>query len=176
MPAADDDTLLPFSLPSLSQKKVTAAFDGGVFLLAGGDKRLSLIDRLAALFPDPREPAQITHSITDLPRERVFAVACGYPDGNDLDDLRMDPAFKMACGRRPDPPTGAECATVLASGKVRCSPVSPCSRERARCAWLRVAPLLSSSPLRAVAPTAPGRGGKAGSPIEQKSGFSAPTD
>ena len=35
-----------------------------------------------------------------------------------------------------------ECATVLTSGKVRCSPSSPCSRERARCAWLRVAPLL----------------------------------
>ena len=26
--------------------------------------------------------------------------------------------------------------------KVRCSPSSPCSRARARCAWLRVAPLL----------------------------------
>jgi hypothetical protein len=27
MPATDDDTLLPFSLPSICQKKVTAAFD-----------------------------------------------------------------------------------------------------------------------------------------------------
>jgi hypothetical protein len=31
---------------------------------------------------------------------------------------------------------------VLTSGKVRCSPSSPCSRATARCAWLRVAPLL----------------------------------
>ena len=29
-------------------------------------------------------------------------IACGYPDGNDLDDLRYDPAFKMACGRLPE--------------------------------------------------------------------------
>jgi hypothetical protein len=29
-------------------------------------------------------------------------IACGYPDGNDLDDLRKDPAFKMACGRLPE--------------------------------------------------------------------------
>ena len=29
-----------------------------------------------------------------------------------------------------------------AAGKVRCSPSSPCSRAKARCAWLRVAPLL----------------------------------
>jgi hypothetical protein len=48
MPAADDDTLLPFSLPNISHKKVTAAFDGGaissdggVFLLAGADRRLA---------------------------------------------------------------------------------------------------------------------------------------
>ncbi len=94
MPAADDDTLLPFSLPSLSQKKVTAAFDGGtissdggVFLLAGADQRLGLIDRLAALFPDPREPAQITHSITDLLRERVFAIA--YPSSSHFDRTRF---------------------------------------------------------------------------------------
>jgi hypothetical protein len=60
---------------------------------------------------------------------------------------------------------------VLTSGKVWCSPSSPCSRERARCAWLRVAPLLPSPPLRAAALAAPGRDGKAGSPIEQESRF-----
>jgi hypothetical protein len=109
MPATDDDTLLPFSLPNLCKKKVTAAFDGGqvssdggVFLLAAADKRLGLIDRLAGLIPDGRDPARITHSLTDILRGRVFAIACGYPDGNDLDDLRHDPAFKMACGRLPE--------------------------------------------------------------------------
>ena len=30
MPATDDDTLLPFALPGICQKKVTAAFDGGL--------------------------------------------------------------------------------------------------------------------------------------------------
>src|ERR1019366_1711239 len=100
MPATDDDTLLPFSLPNICKKKVTAAFDGGqvssdggVFLLAAADQRLGLIDTLAGLIPDARDPAQITHSMADILRERVFAIACGYPDGNDLDDLRHDPAF-----------------------------------------------------------------------------------
>jgi len=116
MPATDDDTLLPFSLPNIRTKKVTAAFDGGaissdggVFLLAGADKRLGLIDALAALFPDSRDPAQISHSIADILRERVFAIACGYPDGNDLDSLRADPAFKMVCGRLPE--SGADLAS-----------------------------------------------------------------
>jgi hypothetical protein len=109
MPATADDTLLPFPLPTICRKKVTAAFDGGtissdggVLLLAGADKRLGLIDKLAALFPDHRDPTQITHSMADILRERIFAIACGYPDGNDLNDLRKDPAFKMACGRLPE--------------------------------------------------------------------------
>ena len=108
MPANDDDTLLPFSLPSICQKKVTAAFDGGlissdggVLLLAGADKRLGLIDTLAAIIPDHRDPDLITHTMADILRARVFAIACGYPDADDLDDLRKDPAFKLACGRLP---------------------------------------------------------------------------
>jgi hypothetical protein len=116
MPATDDDTLLPFALPNVGKKKVTAAFDGGsissdggVFLLAGADKRLGLIDALARLFPDSRDPAQISHSIADILRERIFAIACGYPDCNDLDTLRADPAFKMACGRLPK--SGADLAS-----------------------------------------------------------------
>jgi hypothetical protein len=68
MPAASDGTQLPFSLPNICNKKVIAAFDGGtissdggVFLLAGSDKRLGLIDALATLFPDNRDPAQTSH-------------------------------------------------------------------------------------------------------------------
>jgi hypothetical protein len=67
MPATDDDTLLPFSLPSLCKKKIAAAFDGGlissdggVLLLAAADKRLGLIDTLAAIIPDHRDPDRIT--------------------------------------------------------------------------------------------------------------------
>jgi hypothetical protein len=109
MPATDDDALLPFSLPSIHRKKVTAAFDGGqissdggVLLLAGVDKQLGLIDMLAAIIPDHRDPNLITHPMADILRPRVFAIACGYPDANDLDDLRQDPAFKLACGRLPE--------------------------------------------------------------------------
>jgi stage V sporulation protein SpoVS len=109
MPATDDDTLLPFSLPNICNKKVTAAFDGGqissdggVLLLSGADKRLGLIDALSRLIPDDRDPAQITHSVADILRERILAIACGYADGNDLNVLRKDPAFKIACGRLPE--------------------------------------------------------------------------
>src|SRR5580700_5772775 len=109
MPTDADDTLFPFSLPSIGRKKITAAFDagqissdGGVILLAGADKRLGLIDALAAIIPDHRDPLRITHTLSDIVRGRVFAIACGYPDANDLSDLRKDPAFKLACGRLPE--------------------------------------------------------------------------
>jgi hypothetical protein len=116
MPTDADDTLLPFALPSLCKKKVTAAFDGGqissdggVILLAGADKRIGLIDTLAAIIPDHRDPDLITHTMADILRARVLAIACGYPDADDLDDLRHDPAFKLACGRLPE--TGDDLAS-----------------------------------------------------------------
>src|SRR6202012_3171042 len=53
-----------------------------------------------SIIPDHRDPALITHTMADILRARIFAIACGYPDGDDLDDRRKDPAFKLACGRR----------------------------------------------------------------------------
>src|SRR5580704_12745530 len=103
------DTILPFSFPAVHAKKVTAAFDGGrltsnggVMLLAMADRRLGLADNLARVFPDRRDPTRIVHCLTDMFRARMFAICCGYEDADDLDHLRCDPAFKLACGRLPD--------------------------------------------------------------------------
>jgi hypothetical protein len=104
-----DDTPPPFSFPAIRRKKLTAAFDGGrlssdggVILLAEADRRLGLAAKLAAVIADDRDPARITHTLVDILRARIFAIACGWEDGNDLDHLRFDPAFKLACGRLPD--------------------------------------------------------------------------
>lgn len=109
MPVRVNDTGFPFTLPGIGGKQVTAAFDGGlissdggVLLLAGVDKRLGLIDRLAALIPDYRDPDRVIHSVADIMRARVLAIACGYADANDLNALRSDPAFRLACGRLPE--------------------------------------------------------------------------
>ena len=122
----DDDTGLLFDLPSVSRKKVSAAFDGGritsdggVALLALADRRIGIVDRIAALIADPRDPALVTHSLASILRARVLAIACGYEDANDLDRLRGDPAFKLACGRLPD------------SGGDLCSQPTVCRLENA---------------------------------------------
>jgi len=108
-PTMTDDSLLPFSFPSVRRKKVSAAFDGGrissdggVMLLAEADRRLGLADKLAAVIADTRDPLRITHSLSDILRARILAIACGWEDADDLDHLRHDPAFKLACGRLPD--------------------------------------------------------------------------
>jgi Transposase DDE domain group 1 len=59
-------------------------------------------DKLSCVFPEWRDPSRIVDSLADMIRARIFAIACGYEDGNDLDRLRNDPAFKLACGRLPD--------------------------------------------------------------------------
>src|SRR6476620_9225910 len=104
-----DDTILPFSFPAVQAKKVTAAFDGGrltsnggVMLLAMAERRLGLADNLARVFPDRRDPTRVVHSLVDMFRARMFPICCGYEDADDLDHLRSDPAFALACGRLPD--------------------------------------------------------------------------
>ena len=57
---------------------------------------------LAGQIADPRDPAQVTHTVGDVLRARIFAIACGYPGDNDLNWLRSDPAFKLACGTLPE--------------------------------------------------------------------------
>ena len=104
-----EDSLLPFHFPVVGRKKVTAAFDGGritsdggVMLLAAAERRLGLADRLAGLIADRRNPLLVTHSVADILRARMLLIACGYEDADDLDHLRTDPGFKLACRRLPD--------------------------------------------------------------------------
>jgi hypothetical protein len=108
-PAMSDDTILPFGLPAVGRKKLVAAFDGGritsdggVLLLSTVERRLGIAAKLARLIADPRNPAFVTHSVDDILRARILAIACGYEDADDLDHLRTDPAFKLACNRLPD--------------------------------------------------------------------------
>ena len=100
--------LTPY-LPGLSPvagKELHARFDGGrlssdggVLLLREIENGLGLAECLSSCIADTRDPSGTTHTITDMIRARMFAIACGYEDCDDLDVLRFDPAFKLACGR-----------------------------------------------------------------------------
>ncbi len=104
----DDTPLLP-ALPAVQGKEIIARFDGGrlssdggVLLLSRVERRLGIAELLASCIADARDPVSITHSYADMIRARILAIAQGYEDCNDLDTLRFDPAFKLACGRLPE--------------------------------------------------------------------------
>src|SRR3954454_13234907 len=104
-----DDTIEPFWFPAVGRKKLTAGFDGGrltsdggVMLLAAAERRLGIAHRLAGVIADRRNPLLVTHRVVDMLCARMLAIACGYEDADDLDHLRSDPGFKLACGRLPD--------------------------------------------------------------------------
>jgi hypothetical protein len=42
----------------------------------------AVVDTLAALIADHRDPSHITHTVADVLRARMLAIGCGYPDGD----------------------------------------------------------------------------------------------
>jgi hypothetical protein len=99
-------TVLAFA--RISGKKVEADFDGGTTTSDGGalllrelESKIGIVDRIVEALWDRRHQSYVDHSYTDLIRQRVFQIACGYEDANDSDDLRSDPALKAACDRLP---------------------------------------------------------------------------
>jgi hypothetical protein len=74
--------------------------DAGGLLLRELDDKLSLTARFAAGFTDHRDPGLIEHSVLELIKQRVFALALGYEDLNDHDRLRDDPLLALLVGKR----------------------------------------------------------------------------
>jgi hypothetical protein len=61
-----------------------------------------LIERIAPKLNDPRCKGKCDHSIRDLLRQRVYALAQGYEDLNDHITMRKDTALQTAVGRDSD--------------------------------------------------------------------------
>jgi hypothetical protein len=60
-----------------------------------------LIDGFARCLVDDRQPGKVQHTLRDLLAQRIFGLACGYPDANDADRLADDPIQKLLLGRDP---------------------------------------------------------------------------
>jgi hypothetical protein len=108
-PAVDESTGILPGFPPVAGKPVHVAFDGGrmtsdtgILLLAAIEQRLGIAGRLADCIEDPRAPERVRHTLAEMIRYRALLIAAGYPDGNDCDALKSDPAFKMAIGRLPE--------------------------------------------------------------------------
>jgi Transposase DDE domain group 1 len=127
--------------------------DGGALLLGATDKAIGLVRRFAACFSDARDANSIEHTVTTLVGQRLFAIALGYEDLNEHDELRHDPVMAVLTGK-------------LRARRKRCAPVAEvdivapgeCATGRSS---LRPAALLQDQPrsrrhCRAVRDTVPG--------------------
>ena len=63
---------------------------------------MQIADKLAAVILDRRDPSRIVHPLPNILLVRILAIASGYEYADDLDHLRADPAFKLACERLPE--------------------------------------------------------------------------
>ena len=95
-----------FDFGRVAGRRIVAQFDGGritsdggALLLGAVNKATRLIDRFAACFRDRRSQSGVEHSIATLVGQRIFAIALGYEDVCDHDDLRHDPVLAVMAGK-----------------------------------------------------------------------------
>ncbi|MFO7948587.1 MAG: transposase [Armatimonadota bacterium] len=96
-------------LGNLGGKEITGTFnkgdistDGGAFLVERAERKVGIVDRFSTAITDRRDQTKVVHSIADMLRQRVFAIACAYEDCNDFDELAADGVLKCAVGRLPE--------------------------------------------------------------------------
>jgi len=78
--------------------------DAGGLLLQQTEGITGIIKGFAACFTDHRDADLIEHTIQELVAQRIYALALGYEDLNDHDELRNDPLLAVLVGK--DDPTG----------------------------------------------------------------------
>ena len=105
---SDDSTTQCLLFLGIFRKPVVVQFDqrdgssdGGALLLQAADGGLGLLDELTACLQDQRQAGKVDHSLRELVAQRVFSIACGYPDANDAARLARDPIHKLLLDRDP---------------------------------------------------------------------------
>src|SRR5256886_3275115 len=77
----------------------TISSDAGGLLLRETDRRIRLLKRLRDCFRDGRNPARVEHGLEQMLAQRIYALALGYEDLNDHEQLREDPLLAVLAGK-----------------------------------------------------------------------------
>jgi hypothetical protein len=125
-----------FAFATVEGRRVEAAFDGGAvsseagaLLLGATDRAVRLMDRFAACFHDARRPELIEHQVGTLVGQRVVAIALGYEDLIDHDELRHDPVLAVLAGKL----KACRCDCAALAGKSTLNRLEPSRQEPTRC-------------------------------------------
>ena len=73
--------------------------DTGFLLLREIDERFGITSALEGNLQDTRIVSHTRHRWTDLLHQRVYQTAAGHEDCNDANELRRDPALRLALGK-----------------------------------------------------------------------------
>src|ERR1700736_3222915 len=105
---SEDSTTQCLLFPGIFRRPIVAQFDqregssdGGALLLKAADRHYGLVAGLSSCLRDDRQAGKVDHSLRDLVAQRVFSIACGYPDANDSARLTEDPIHKLLLERDP---------------------------------------------------------------------------
>src|SRR5450432_1743933 len=95
---SEDSTTQCLLFPGIFRKPIVAQFDqregssdGGALLLKAADRPYDLVAGLSSCLRDDRQAGKVDHSLHELVAQRMFSIACGYPDANDSSRLSGDP-------------------------------------------------------------------------------------
>ena len=95
-----------FALAPVQSRAVVTAFDSGAItsdagalLLAATDRAIRLIVRVAACLQNAHSPEHVKHTVPTLVGQHIVALALGYEDLIDHDQLRHDPILAVLAGK-----------------------------------------------------------------------------
>lgn len=102
-----------FEFHPLGRREVVGRFDGGTISSDGGgvllrevETRTGILRQFSTCFSDHRDADKLEHTVEELVAQRVYALALGYEDLIDHDDLRHDPLLAALVGKQD--PTGQD--------------------------------------------------------------------
>ncbi len=89
----DKSTKVSFNEPCTSS-------NGGAILLSAMAQKMGTIEAFTEHIEDTRQEGKIQHPVEELVQQRIFSIACGYPDCNDAAKLADDPIIKLLAGQQ----------------------------------------------------------------------------
>lgn len=96
-----------FDFQTQNSRKIVAHFNGGNItsdagglLLQQAERITGIISQFADCFTDHRNPDLSEFTAKELLAQRIFALALGYEDLNDHDELRNDPLLAVMVGKK----------------------------------------------------------------------------
>ena len=96
-----------FDFQPQNSRKIVAHFNGGNItsdagglLLQQAERITGIISQFADCFTDHRDPDLSEFTVKELLAQRIFALALGYEDLNDHDQLRNDPLLAVMVGKK----------------------------------------------------------------------------